>query len=179
MNADRQITLQEVAERLNVHYMTAYRYVRTGRLSARREGGHYQVSAAEVERLRSQKPPRRGRARSANRGRLEDRLVAGDEGGAWAVIEAALASGMEPTAVYLDLLGPALRSIGDRWARGQLSVADEQLAARYPYEPRQLPIARLTSAWSPMSWASPTWAYGAGRAALRTRWPVRRCCLIG
>ena len=129
MDADREITLQEVAERLNVHYMTAYRYVRTGRLSARREGGHYQVSAAEVERLRSQKPPRRGRARSANRRRLEDRLVAGDEAGAWAVIEAALASGMEPTAVYLDLLGAALRSIGDRWARGQLSVAEEHQAS--------------------------------------------------
>ena len=34
------------------------------------------------------------------------------------MIEAALASGMEPKAVYLDLLAPALRSIGDRWARG-------------------------------------------------------------
>ena len=55
MDADREITLQEVAERLNVHYMTAYRYVRTGRLAARREGGHYQVSAAEVEKLRAAK----------------------------------------------------------------------------------------------------------------------------
>jgi excisionase family DNA binding protein len=130
LNADRQITLQEVAERLNVHYMTAYRYVRTGRLAAHREGGQYQVSAAEVEKLRRrQKAPRRGRARSASRGHLEERLVAGDEAGAWAVIQAALASGMEPIAVYLDLLGPALRSIGDRWARGQLSVADEHQAS--------------------------------------------------
>ena len=45
------------------------------------------------------------------------------------MIQAALASGMEPIAVYLDLLGPALRSIGDRWARGQLSVADEHQAS--------------------------------------------------
>jgi excisionase family DNA binding protein len=130
LDADREITLQEVAERLNVHYMTAYRYVRTGRLSARREGGHYQVSAAEVEKLRRrQNRPRRGRARSASRARLEERLVAGDEAGAWAVIEAALASGMEPKAVYLDLLGAALRSIGDRWAQGQLSVGDEHQAS--------------------------------------------------
>jgi excisionase family DNA binding protein len=130
LNADRQITLQEVAERLNVHYMTAYRYVRTGRLAAHREGGQYQVSAAEVEKLRRrQKAPRRGRARSASRGHLEERLVAGDEAGAWTVIQAALASGMEPIAVYLDLLGPALRSIGDRWARVQLSVADEHQAS--------------------------------------------------
>jgi excisionase family DNA binding protein len=129
LGADQQITLHEVAERLNVHYMTAYRYVRTGRLAAHREGGQYRVSAAEVEKLRRQDRPRRGRARSASRVRLEDRLVAGDEAGAWAVIQAALASGMEPKSVYLDLLGAALRSIGDRWARGQLSVADEHQAS--------------------------------------------------
>jgi excisionase family DNA binding protein len=46
LNADRQITLREAAKRLNVHYMTAYRYVRTGRLTAHREGGQYQVCAA-------------------------------------------------------------------------------------------------------------------------------------
>jgi excisionase family DNA binding protein len=129
LDADRQLTLQEVAERLSVHYMTAYRYVRTGRLAAHREGGRYQVSAAEVEKLRRQNRPRRGRARLASRVGLEERLVAGDEAGAWAVIEAALASGMEPKAVYLDLLGAALRSIGERWARGQLSVADEHQAS--------------------------------------------------
>ena len=30
------ITLQEAADRLGVHYMTAYRYVRTGRMPATR-----------------------------------------------------------------------------------------------------------------------------------------------
>ena len=32
------ITLHEAAARLGVHYMTAYRYVRTGRLPAERDG---------------------------------------------------------------------------------------------------------------------------------------------
>ena len=36
----RRVTLHEAAERLGVHYMTAYRYVRTGRLPAERDGAH-------------------------------------------------------------------------------------------------------------------------------------------
>ena len=36
--ARQSLTLPEVAEKLGVHYMTAYRYVRTGRLPAKRSG---------------------------------------------------------------------------------------------------------------------------------------------
>ena len=38
-------TLQQVAERLGVHYMTAYRYVRTGQLIATRRDGRWTVTA--------------------------------------------------------------------------------------------------------------------------------------
>ena len=37
------LTLQEAADLLGVHYMTAYRYVRTGRLPGTRVGAHWQV----------------------------------------------------------------------------------------------------------------------------------------
>ena len=40
------ISLQEAASRLGVHYMTAYRYVRTGRLPARRDGAQWFVDVA-------------------------------------------------------------------------------------------------------------------------------------
>ena len=40
-----------------------------------------------------------------------------------------MAAGMDLEEVYLELLVPALRSIGDRWATGDISVADEHLAA--------------------------------------------------
>ncbi len=74
LDADRQISLQEVAERLNVHYMTAYRYVRAGRLAARREGGQHQVSAAEVDSSR-----RYAKARPAgSRASIPNPLVPGD-----------------------------------------------------------------------------------------------------
>ena len=37
------LTLLQVADKLGVHYMTVYRYVRTGRLPATRVGGIWQV----------------------------------------------------------------------------------------------------------------------------------------
>jgi methanogenic corrinoid protein MtbC1 len=58
-----------------------------------------------------------------------DRLLAGDEVGAWNVVEAALASGAEPAEIHLELLAPALRAIGERWAGGTVSVAEEHRAS--------------------------------------------------
>jgi MerR family transcriptional regulator, light-induced transcriptional regulator len=113
--------LREAAESLGVHYMTAYRYVRLGMLPAHKEGASWRVNRDDLEAFRH-----RGEAAGDSPGdsegtgprgarwesRLESRLLAGDERGAWGVIEAALASGMEPPAIYLDLVAPAMRSIG-------------------------------------------------------------------
>ena len=60
---------------------------------------------------------------------MAERLVAGDEPGVWTLVEAALASGAEPVGIHVDLLAPALRSIGGRWESGELSVADEHWAS--------------------------------------------------
>ncbi len=124
------ITLQAAAERLGVHYMTAYRYVRTGRLPATRDGVEWRVDPADVDRLRatSTAPARRGtRGQAAQR--LEQRMLAGDVAGSWAVVEAALVSGATPPEVHLELLAPSLRSIGRRWADGEITVADEHRAS--------------------------------------------------
>lgn len=125
-----RITLGEAAERLGVHYMTAYRYVRTGRLPATREGVQWMVDPRDLAKLAA--PSRPGRARGGARAvrptTLADRMVAGDEAGAWSVVEAALASGTDPADVHLDILVPALESIGDRWESGTFSVADEHRA---------------------------------------------------
>ena len=53
----------------------------------------------------------------------------GDEAGAWSVIENAMGAGMAIEEVYLDLLTPALRSVGDRWESGEITVADEHVAS--------------------------------------------------
>jgi methanogenic corrinoid protein MtbC1 len=68
-------------------------------------------------------------AAAGTRDRLESRLVAGDEGGTWSIVESALVSGADPGDVLVELLSPALRSIGDRWAAGELSIADEHRAS--------------------------------------------------
>jgi MerR family transcriptional regulator, light-induced transcriptional regulator len=125
------LTLPEAAEELGVHYMTVYRYVRTGQLPAERVGGSWRVERSELENLR--RPPSVATSRRAkvrpSRDRLQSRLVAGDEVGAWRLIEAALTSDMTPESVLLDLIGPTLHSIGTEWERGQLSVADEHRAS--------------------------------------------------
>ena len=46
--------------------------------------------------------------------------MAGDEPGAWGVLEAALASDRSPSEALLQLVAPALESIGDRWHAGEL-----------------------------------------------------------
>ena len=124
------ITLREAAEHLGVHYMTAYRYVRTGRLRATRDGVQWMVDPRDLASLHTPTPAgrARGTAGAARPPELAARMVAGDEAGAWGVVEAALGSGVEPAGIHLDLVVPALESIGDDWASGTLSVADEHRA---------------------------------------------------
>jgi excisionase family DNA binding protein len=125
------VGLREAAEQLGVHYMTAYRYVRSGRLPARKQGSEWQVDPADLARLAASPPARAPRrpTRAVHRERLEARLVEGDEGGAWGVVESAMVSGAEPAEVLTELLAPSLRSIGTRWAEGELSIADEHRAS--------------------------------------------------
>lgn len=77
-------------------------------------------------------PPPTGRprasARSARPATLAARMIAGDEAGAWGIVEGALASGADPADVYLDILVPALESVGEGWAAGTVSVAEEHCA---------------------------------------------------
>jgi len=130
--ARHPLTLAQAADELGVHYMTVYRYVRTGRLPATRVGGTWEVARADLALVRrGAAGVRRGTAAGArvSRAGLERRLVAGDEAGAWGLIEAALASDMTPESVLLELVAPAMRAIGEGWADGALSIADEHRAS--------------------------------------------------
>ncbi len=127
-----RIGLPEAAELLGVHYMTAYRYVRTGRLSATSVGGVWQLDPADVRAL-AEGAGVGARVRGGSRARaasmVERRVLEGDESGAFGVCEGALASWATPAEVYTEVLVPAMRSIGQRWHAGELSVADEHRAA--------------------------------------------------
>lgn len=131
--AEGDLTLQDAADQLGVHYMTAYRYVRLGLLPATKVGGSWRVRPGDLESFRSGESDvavleSRGGRRAPWAQRLEQRLLAGDARGSWGVVEAALAAGSELDEVYLDILAPAMASIGRRWAEGELDIADEHVA---------------------------------------------------
>jgi excisionase family DNA binding protein len=120
------ISLQEAADRLGVHYMTAYRYVRTGRLRAERHAGRWRVAPDDLDALHAELTPPAG---SRHQTRLLDRLLAGDEAGAWLVVEQTLVSRTTPDRAHLDLLAPCMAEVGRRWAAGTLSVGGEHVAS--------------------------------------------------
>lgn len=142
---DPELPLTAAAQRLGVHYMTAYRYVRLGRLPAEQRDGRWWVRTTDLDRLASfgaggasgagggagggLADGSRTRRWSDHRRHLAARLVAGDVPGSWAVIERVLAGGSPPTSVYLQLLAPALRQIGEQWAAGAAPVQAEHQAS--------------------------------------------------
>jgi excisionase family DNA binding protein len=124
------LSLHEAADQLGVHYMTAYRYVRLGQLDAVKVGGAWQVTEAALAAFRNERGeqmPARLRSVSWSE-RLEARLLVGDASGSWGVLESALASGSSVEEVYLEVLSPALQSIGARWADGEIDIAVEHVA---------------------------------------------------
>lgn len=127
------ITLREAAERLGVHYMTVYRYVRLGLLPATKGDRAWLIASPDLDLFQqgnaSDSSPPLSRRAAPWHERLENRLLAGDQSGAWKVIEAALASGTTPLHVYTDMLVPVLRSIGERWESGQIGVDHEHQAS--------------------------------------------------
>jgi excisionase family DNA binding protein len=137
---DATLGLREAADRLGVHYMTAYRYVRSGRLPATKVGDEWRVAEADLALLRPG-PVSAGAGASAagspagaavprhRPARMCARLVAGDEAGAWGLVESALAAGVAPQDVLTHDLVPALREIGEQWAAGNLSIAEEHRAS--------------------------------------------------
>lgn len=132
--ADR-IDLQEAARRLDVHYQTAYRWVREGRLPAVRVRGRYELAVADVEAFAEQRDaPVAATVRGSRRewGRASERLLEalcdGDERTAVEVVARLRNQGEPVVDVLTRVVVPALVTIGDRWAAGTLSVAEEHRA---------------------------------------------------
>jgi len=136
------LTLHEAADRLGVHYMTVYRRVRLGMLPARKVGGTWRIDPVDLTEPRSgsaepngpgtgqAQPPRDGKRRRAPwSDRLRERMLAGDAVGSWQVVESAMASGVEPADVYVEILAPALHGIGAGWQSGAIPVEREHIAS--------------------------------------------------
>lgn len=134
------VSLHEAARRLKVHYMTVYRYVRSGRLPARQEDGEWKVLVSDIQAFaaaRKQRPANAstGKAKHGSRAaadwaaRFEQCLVAGDEVGAEHLLDDALASGHDLFSLYLEVVSPALVAIGARWRKGELQIHEEHRAS--------------------------------------------------
>ena len=124
-----ELTLHEVAEILDVHYMTAYRYVRLGILPARREGRSWRIDRSDLDEYLARDEPRTQRGEADWEDRFYNRLIAADEAGAWGVLEAALSSGMTVPEAYPQVVSPAMKRIGEAWSAGELDVATEHSAS--------------------------------------------------
>lgn len=126
------MNLQEAASALGVHYQTAYRWVRDGRLSAVKVDSAYVVEEQEVLRVLDQRrtpsaPPARSNVRNwpAQVTRLVDALLDGDEVQAWAVLDRLAEGGVPVVEMCEKLLSPALATIGYRWHEGTVSIGVE------------------------------------------------------
>jgi excisionase family DNA binding protein len=128
------VSLNEVSEILGVHYMTAYRYVREGRLPAIKEGRGWVVKSSDITAFRKGS----GQAvvsTTSNRkvapwcDRMLTLLISGDERGVLTLMESVLRSGNDLYFLYLDVLVPAMSAIGTKWKDGEIDVFVEHRAS--------------------------------------------------
>ncbi len=132
------LTLQQAAERLNVHYMTAYRWVRRGDLPAYKTGGRLRVRLADVERFLTERrldvATSLQSTQNTDWDRHVDRLVtdllAGDDRSARAEVQKVISDGATAGNAYVRLITPALHRIGTAWEEGEITVAEEHRASQ-------------------------------------------------
>jgi MerR family transcriptional regulator, light-induced transcriptional regulator len=66
-------------------------------------------------------------------GAFLDALLRGSARDAEAAVRAALGDGLAPPEVHVRVVAPAMRAIGELWARDEITVADEHLATAITY----------------------------------------------
>jgi len=127
--------LRHAADLLGVHYQTAYQWVRQGSLPARKVGRGYEVGEADVRDLAARRRAGRKPARAigvrdwqAQADQLYAAIAGGEETRARHWLDR-LAAGVTVTDLCDRVIAPALRRIGDEWAAGQVSIAQEHRAS--------------------------------------------------
>jgi excisionase family DNA binding protein len=134
--AEEHLDLQGAADALGVHYQTAYRWVRSGRLPARLVAGQYRVGRADLERVDDQrrKPiaprPPSGRRLHHQVERMYEALLNGDEAEARRICQRLVGDGTQVVAVVETVLAPALRRIGSGWHDGEVPIWAEHRASK-------------------------------------------------
>ena len=149
-----RVDLQTAADRLGVHYQTAYRWIRDGSLKAVKRGSVYDIDEQALAAFQEQRsapapPPPRAQVRSWSHQceRLFTLLASGDELGARQLVDRLREGAIEPLTLCEDLFRPTLRRVGEAWEAGDISVAEEhrasaiceRLLARLAVHPRGRP----------------------------------------
>ena len=128
--------LREAAETLGVHYQTAYGWVREGVLPGPQGGPRLRGQRRGRPRARGPAGPGRAsppgtiqvRDWPAQAGRLYAAIADGEETQARHGLDR-LAGGVPLVDLCQRVIGPALRRIGDDWAAGRVSIAQEHRAS--------------------------------------------------
>lgn len=130
-----RLELQEAADELGVHYQTAYRWVRNGRLPAQLLDHKYVVSRADLDavqesRRRPAAPPLPSRRRVDRQAeRVHDALLSGDEATVRNTARRLVEEGTGVIELIQSVFAPSLRRIGQAWHEGQLTVWVEHRAS--------------------------------------------------
>ena len=128
------LTLPQAAEELGVHYMTVYRYVRTGNFLPTRVGGAWRVDRADLERVRRPAEPvaaanpaaravaDHGRSSGQAAGWRRSRRMGSARDRRWPRVST-------PAGCSSNCSPRRFESIGDAVARRRAHVADEHRAS--------------------------------------------------
>jgi methanogenic corrinoid protein MtbC1 len=127
--------LQAAADELGVHYQTAYRWVRNGRLPARLVDGKYFVSTTDLadvdaNRRQSKTPTTPGPDRLRRQSeRMHDALLNGDESNVRKIARSLVDEGTTIVDLVEQVISPPLRAIGQAWHDGDLTIWVEHRAS--------------------------------------------------
>ena len=129
------VELHAAATELGVHYQTAYRWVRNGRLPATMVAGKYSVARADLEkfaRLRTRPTPvptpslKRLDGQAA---RMHEALRSGDDLTARQIARRLVDDGTPVKDLIVEVLSPPMRQIGQSWYDGEISIWVEHRAS--------------------------------------------------
>ncbi|MGZ5400950.1 MAG: cobalamin-dependent protein [Nocardioides sp.] len=129
------VELHAAAAELGVHYQTAYRWVRNGRLPASMVAGKYSVSRAdleEFERRRTRPTPVSTPSVQRLDGqavRMHEALRSGDDLAARQIARRLVEDGAPVKDLIVEVLSPPLRQIGQSWHDGEISIWVEHRAS--------------------------------------------------
>lgn len=134
MSPSSTLSLDAAAAELGVHYQTAYRWVRSGKLPATKVDGRYLVERAELDSVQQRRaerdtPPQPTRQRlDRQRQAMSKALFSGDETKASGIVTKLVSNGTSVTQLIEDVIAPPLFDIGQAWRRGEASIFIEHRA---------------------------------------------------